>query len=64
MEEALDDPDAGVAWSAIITLVRMQATESIPALEKIANSKKANQVLRDHAEEAVDQLKLSKTKEK
>jgi hypothetical protein len=66
VEEALDDPDQSIGLSAIVALVRIHATESIPALEKIANNKKANQVLRDHAEEAVDQLKLllSKAKEK
>jgi HEAT repeats len=66
VEEVLDDPDPSIAMSAIVTLVRIHATDSIPALEKIVANKKANQVLRDNAEEAVDQLKLlvSKAKEK
>ena len=66
VEEALDDPTPSIAMIAIGTLVQIHATESIPSLQKIVANKKANQVLRDHAEEAVDQLKLllSKAKEK
>lgn len=66
VQEAIDDPDGSIGVSAIVTLMRLHATESIPALQRIADNKKANQVLRETAEEAVDQLKLllSKTKEK
>jgi HEAT repeat protein len=66
VEQALDDPEPSIAMSAIVTLVQMHATEAIPTLQKIVANKKANQALRDHAEEAVDQLKLllSKAKEK
>jgi hypothetical protein len=66
VQEAIDDPDPSIGMSAIVTLVRLHATESIPALQRIADNKKANQVLRETAEDAVDQLKLllSKAKEK
>ncbi len=66
VQEALDDPDHGVGMLAIATLMQLHATESIPALQRIADNKKANQVLRERAEDAVDQLKLllSKAKDK
>jgi HEAT repeat protein len=66
VQEALDDPDPSIAMTAIATLVHLHSDESIPALQKIMNDKKASQIMRETAEEAVDQLKLisSKTKEK
>jgi HEAT repeat protein len=66
VEEALDDPDPSIAIAAIATLVQLHADESIPVLQKIMDNKKASQVMREAAEEAIDQLKLltSKSKEK
>jgi HEAT repeats len=66
VQEALDDPDASIGMTAIVTLVHLHASESIPALQRIVDNKKASQVMREAAEEAVDQLKLvsSKTKDK
>lgn len=62
VEEATGDPDAGVAWSAVVALVKLEAAESIPVLERIVNNKKTTQAMREHAEDAVDHLKMSRSK--
>ena len=61
---AASDPESSVALSAIVALVRLEAFEAIPLLQSLANDKKAPQALRDTADDAVDQLKKAKMKEK
>ena len=54
----IDDPEVGVGAAAIHCLVSLQCTELIPTFEKIIADKKANTILRETAEDAVDALNL------
>jgi HEAT repeat protein len=54
----LEDKDVKIAIAAMETLVRMQAFEAIPQLESITKNPKADEHLKDAAENAIDAFKF------
>lgn len=60
MKMMTDESNLNIAVNACMLLIPLRAYEAMPALKSIVEDKKANEVLRDTAEDVYDHLKLMK----
>lgn len=56
----IEDADLNIAVACMMTLVQMYAYEATPHLEKLKDNMKANQILRDAAEETLEAFVLQR----